>query len=69
MPLPHQRVVEKRQADIHQVVNVGVVVVEFLVGVPDTGLGEALKEDARDETFTLPPHLFLPHLRSEREFV
>ncbi len=39
--------VKKRQADVHPVVDAGVVVVEFLVAVPDAGLGEALREDAR----------------------
>src|SRR5690242_7734292 len=36
--------VQERQADIHPVVDVGVVVVELLVGVPDAVLGERLGE-------------------------
>ena len=39
--------VEKRQAHVHPVVDVGVVVVELLVGVADAGRGEALRQDAR----------------------
>ena len=36
-----QRPVEKRQAHIHPVINIGVVVVEFLVSVADTCCREA----------------------------
>src|SRR3990170_4872580 len=39
--------IEKRQADVHPVVDVGVVVVEFLVSVADAGLGEPGGQDAR----------------------
>src|ERR1043165_5757764 len=39
-----QRFDEKRQADVHPVVDVGVVVVEFLVGMPDAVFGEAVRE-------------------------
>src|SRR6266850_3172911 len=38
--------VEERQADVHAVVDVGVVVVELLVFVADAGAGEARGEDA-----------------------
>src|SRR5260221_11995680 len=42
-----QRPVEKRQAHVHAVIDVGVVVGEFLVAVPDSGRGEARGQDAR----------------------
>src|SRR6267154_2908319 len=42
-----QSLVQKRQARVHPVVDVGVVVVEFLVAMPDAGGGEASGEDAR----------------------
>jgi hypothetical protein len=42
-----QRPVEERQARVHPVIDVGVVVVEFLVGVADAGCGEPLRQDAR----------------------
>ncbi len=45
--LAHQCPIKKRKTDIHPVVDVGMVVVEFLVAVADAGLGEALGEDAR----------------------
>jgi hypothetical protein len=38
--------VKNRQADIHPIVDVGVVVVELLVGVADAGGGEAGGEEA-----------------------
>jgi len=41
-----QRFVEERQAHVHPVIHVGVVVVEFLVGVPDAGCREPLRQDA-----------------------
>ena len=37
-----QRPVQERQAHVHPVIDVGVVVIEFLVGVPDACRGEAL---------------------------
>ena len=39
--------IEKREADVHTIVDVGVVVVELLVGVPDAGLREAFGQDPR----------------------
>src|SRR5882672_10122960 len=39
--------VKERQAHVHPVIDVGVVVVEFLASVPDAGLGEPLRQDAR----------------------
>lgn len=44
-----QHPVEKRQADVHPIFDVGVVVVEFPVMVPNAGLGEALRHYARAE--------------------
>jgi predicted ATPase len=38
----HLILVEERHARVHPVVDVGVVVVEFLAGVADAGRGEAL---------------------------
>jgi hypothetical protein len=35
-----QHTIEKRQTDIHPIVDVRVAIVEFLVAVPDAGLGE-----------------------------
>ena len=42
-----ERPVEERQTPVHAVVDVGVVVVEFLVGMPDARQCEPLGQDAR----------------------
>src|SRR3990170_1723912 len=39
--------VEERQAHVHPVIDVRVVVVEFLVAVPDAGRGKPLRQNAR----------------------
>src|SRR6185312_2283784 len=44
-----QRPVEKRQAGVHPVIDIGVVIVEFLVDVPDAGGCQTLGQDARAE--------------------
>ena len=39
--------IKKRQADVHAVIDVRMVVVEFLVWCVDAGLRQALRQDAR----------------------
>ena len=47
MRLRLQGPIKKRQADVHSVVDVGVIVVEFLIRVFDACSREALRQDAR----------------------
>ena len=64
-PSAHQYPVKEWLADIHPKIDVGMVVVEFLVAMADAGLGEALQEDARavvDEGF-LPTQSAINHGR------